>query len=56
MRLLQATDQMTGQCKIIRALPCAKLQTLKNALLNVNREKHAARRNESAIFIMFSPH
>lgn len=39
MSLPQATDQMTGQCEIIRARLCATAQTLKKALSIQKREK-----------------
>lgn len=51
MSLLQISVQMTGQYKIIRALICAKVQTLKNALLNMNREKQVGVKNESSIYM-----
>lgn len=38
MSLPQATDQMTGQCEIIRVRLCAKAQTLKKAL-SIKKEK-----------------
>lgn len=52
MSLPQATDQMTGQCEIIRARLCAKAQTLKKAL-SIKKEKERGLYEQISHFYSF---